>query len=163
MSSREDLPDLDKSVPSAADETKDEKTINYDDIIDVDIFDQLLDMDDDDNCDFSHTLVNDYFEQAYKKYEDMSKAVEAKDLPNLSKDGHFLKGSSVAIGLKKLKATCEKIQNVGELKDEEEELTEEEALKRIKKLLKDVDSEIKEAEEYFKNFYNAQGASEATG
>lgn len=81
------------------------------------------------------------------------------DLSELSRLGHFLKGSSAAIGLKKVKATCEKIQNIGNRQDEVgASLEEADALDRIKKLLPQVKDEYKEAEEYLKSFYDVQDA-----
>lgn len=83
-----------------------------------------------------------------------------KNLDELSRLGHFLKGSSAAIGLTKVKATCEKIQNVGGCQDEEgiSKIDKEEALKRITPLLPQVIAEYSEAEEYLKNFYEVQDA-----
>lgn len=78
----------------------------------------------------------------------------------MSRLGHFLKGSSAAIGLKKVKATCEKIQDVGNCQEEDRagKLDKDEALKRIKPLLPQVMREYAEAEEYLKNFYEVQDA-----
>jgi osomolarity two-component system phosphorelay intermediate protein YPD1 len=82
---------------------------------------------------------------------------EKKDLPELSRLGHFLKGSSAAIGLKMVKATCEKIQNIGNRHDETEgDLDQDEAMKRITPLLPQVKTEYAEAEDYLKNFYEVQ-------
>lgn len=60
-----------------------------------------------------------------------------KDLPQLSKLGHFLKGSSAALGLQKVKASCEKIQHYGNLRtaDGKGDIGEEEALQLIESLL----------------------------
>ncbi len=48
--------------------------------------------------------------------------------------GHFLKGSSAALGIIKVQDACEKIQHYGNMRDEEagETLSEGEALKRIR-------------------------------
>ncbi|KAI7902912.1 signal transduction histidine kinase [Cokeromyces recurvatus] len=121
-------------------------------------FEQLLDMDDEDDHEFSYSIVNNYFEQAEGTFKDMDEALEKKNLKELSRLGHFLKGSSAAIGLKKVKATCEKIQNIGNCQDEEGAgaIDEEEALKRITPLLPQVKIEYSEAEEYLKNFYEDQ-------
>jgi HPt (histidine-containing phosphotransfer) domain-containing protein len=50
----------------------------------------------------------------------------------LSSLGHFLKGSSAALGLKQLKGSCEDIQHTGALKDG---LSKDEALEKIEELL----------------------------
>ncbi|KAG1462393.1 hypothetical protein G6F56_005527 [Rhizopus delemar] len=135
-------------------ETNEEKSI--DDLIDMNTFDQLLDMDDEDDHEFSYSIVLNYFEQAEATFKDMDEALKKKDLQELSRLGHFLKGSSAAIGLKKVKATCEKIQNVGNKKGEDGELNDEEALKELAILLPQVKIEYSEAEEYLKNFYDVQ-------
>ncbi|KAI8883344.1 histidine-phosphotransfer domain, HPT domain-containing protein [Backusella circina FSU 941] len=143
-------------------ETKDEseRVVNPEDLIDMNTFDQLLDMDDEDDHEFSYSIVLNYFEQAEQTFNDMDAALEKKDLPELSRLGHFLKGSSAAIGLKKVKATCEKIQNVGNRQDMDGtgQLKEEEALELITPLLPQVKAEYSEAEEYLKNFYEVQDA-----
>ncbi|SAL94947.1 hypothetical protein [Absidia glauca] len=138
----------------------DSKVVNIDDLIDMNTFDQLLDMDDEDDHEFSYSIVQDYFKQAEVTFEDMDAALDKKNLPELSRLGHFLKGSSAAIGLKKVKATCEKIQNIGNCKDEtgSSDLNEADALKQISPLLPQVKAEYNEAEEYLKNFYEVQEA-----
>ncbi|KAJ3285917.1 hypothetical protein HK104_009251 [Borealophlyctis nickersoniae] len=125
-------------------------------IIDHAIFDQLLEMDeDDDDRSFSRDIVLNYFEQAETTFKNMDTSLAAKDLPALSRLGHFLKGSSAALGLIKLKASCEKIQHYGNLKDEKGagSITEEDATQRITALLKSAQEEYKEAEAYLKKFY----------
>lgn len=59
------------------------------------------------------------------------------DLPTLSSLGHFLKGSSAAVGVIRVQAICERIQHYGHKRDEEEntDLSEEEALDKIAKVL----------------------------
>ena len=78
-----------------------------------------------------------------------------KDLPRLSSLGHFLKGSSAALGVTKVQAICETIQNNGKLRDEvaDEDITEEEALKRIKELLRNAELEYRVAKAWFLKLY----------
>ncbi|KAI9104508.1 signal transduction histidine kinase [Phlyctochytrium arcticum] len=130
-----------------------------DDIVDHSIFDQLLEMDEDDEeRAFSRDIVVNYFEQAETTFESMNSALDKKDLPSLSRLGHFLKGSSAALGLTKVKASCEKIQHYGNMKDEHGSgnISEEEALKRIKALLTQTKEEYREAEVYLKKFYGEE-------
>lgn len=77
-------------------------------------------------------------------------------MAELSRLGHFLKGSSAALGLRKVKATCEKIQHIGNLKDEEgtSNIEENEALEKVTGLLTQVKKEYTEAEVYLKRFYD---------
>ncbi|CAO3624371.1 unnamed protein product [Mucor fragilis] len=151
-------PDLTHTDERNADES--EKVVNPDDLIDMNTFEQLLDMDDEDDHEFSYSIVLNYFEQAETTFDHMEEALHKEDLIELSRLGHFLKGSSAAIGLKKVKATCEKIQDVGNCQEEDRagKLDKDEALKRIKPLLPQVMREYAEAEEYLKNFYEVQDA-----
>lgn len=96
-----------------------------------------------------------YFSQVGTTFDDMDKAFEIKDLAKLSSLGHFLKGSSAALGVSKVQASCEKIQHYGQLRDEEEnkDLTSEAALRKIKPLLETVKDEYAVAEKWMKNWY----------
>ncbi|KAJ2787916.1 Phosphorelay intermediate protein [Coemansia interrupta] len=87
------------------------------DILDLEAFNQLLSMDDegDDDHGFSKDIVDNYFEQARVTFADMDKAFVAKDLTKLSSLGHFLKGSSATIGVKKVQECCKRIQYLGKL------------------------------------------------
>lgn len=79
----------------------------------------------------------------------------------MSKLGHFLKGSSAAIGLTKVKASCEKMQHFGNMKDETgtNTISEDDAITKISTLLEKVKDEYKEAETYLKNFYKERDDS----
>ncbi|CAG8676274.1 43968_t:CDS:2 [Gigaspora margarita] len=134
------------------------------DLLDHETFDQLLEMDDDVDHDFSKSIVWHYFEQAETTFQEMDKALSDENLVELSKLGHFLKGSSAAIGLKKVKASCEKMQHYGNMKDETgtESISEEDALKKISSLLEKVKEEYKEAETYLKNFYSERDDTDNT-
>lgn len=52
-----------------------EKIVNPDDLIDMNTFEQLLDMDDEDDHEFSYSIVNNYFEQAETTFNDMDEAL----------------------------------------------------------------------------------------
>lgn len=79
----------------------------------------------------------------------------ARDLEKLSGLGHFLKGSSAAIGVIKVQAICEKIQHYGNKTDIEHHkpLTEEDALDKIKPLLITVKKDYATAEKWLKNYF----------
>ncbi|KAH8079989.1 histidine-phosphotransfer domain HPT domain-containing protein [Filobasidium floriforme] len=137
-------------------------------IIDMDILGQVFEMDeleDEDDEDgagggheFSKGIVWNYFEQAESTFEKMYAALESKDLPQLSSLGHFLKGSSAALGVSKVKDSCEKMQHYGNLRDEEaaKTLSDAEALQKIKELLVEVEEEYEEAAEWLKRYYREQ-------
>jgi len=128
---------------------------SQDSIIDHDIFDQLLQMDDDDNREFTKGIVWNYFEQAETTFKEMEESIQAKDLPTLSSKGHFLKGSSAALGISKVKQACEQIQNYGAKKDDDGSplTSEKEALDRIQASLSVAKLEFTRAESYLKNIF----------
>lgn len=80
---------------------------------------------------------------------------EAKDLLKLSDLGHFLKGSSAALGVAKVQWSCEKMQHYGKLRDEVNsvDLDETTALEKISTLLVQVKEEHAEAEKWLKKYY----------
>jgi HPt (histidine-containing phosphotransfer) domain-containing protein len=82
----------------------------------------------------------------------------ARDLDRLSRKGHFLKGSSAALGLQRVQHSCESMQHFGNRKDEHGEgplLSEEDALKRCRVLLVRLRKEQDEAKEWLEAFYKA--------
>jgi len=88
-------------------------------MIEMPTFQQILEMDDDEEeRDFSKSIVYDFFEQAESTFEKMEAALKERDLSQLSQLGHFLKGSSATLGLIKVRDSCEKIQHYGAKKDE---------------------------------------------
>ncbi|KAF9303503.1 hypothetical protein BGZ74_003634 [Mortierella antarctica] len=134
-----------------------------DGIIDHTTFDQLLEMDDEEDHEFSKSLVWNYFEQAEKTFDDMNEAMKKLDFPDLSRLGHFLKGSSAALGLTKVKESCEKLQHYGNRKDATgaNTITDSEAEELIRALLIQMREEYDEAESYLRDFYEGQETQEA--
>jgi len=78
-----------------------------------------------------------------------------KNLEELSSLGHFLKGSSAALGIVAVQDACEKMQHYGHLRDEEEntDLKEEEALKRIEGLIKGCRKDYEQAKVWLTSLY----------
>lgn len=66
-----------------------------------------------------------------------------------------MKGSSAALGLSRVQDSCEKIQYRGLQRDEEADknLSEEEALESIQKLLKQVKVDYREAQTWLTDFF----------
>lgn len=147
-------------------------------IIDMDIFGQLLEMDDEEDREFSKEIVWNYFDQAETTFGKMDAALYVrlcpsalhsftdlapfctshraeKDLPELSTLGHFLKGSSAAVGVIKVRDSCEYMQHYGKKADKDgiTTLSGEEALKKLQTTLQDVKVEYKEAEAALRKFY----------
>ncbi|KAK8107772.1 hpt domain-containing protein [Apiospora kogelbergensis] len=128
------------------------------DAIDIVTFGQILEMDDsEDDREFSQSIVFGFFEQAEETFDKMDEALEAKDLEELSKLGHFLKGSSATLGLTKVKDSCEKIQRYGKMENEDgtPEKDEELCLSRVTDTLASLKTEYTEAETALKKFFNA--------
>lgn len=128
------------------------------DAIDIVTFSQILEMDDsEDDREFSKSIVFGFFEQAEETFENMDTALESRNLDELSRLGHFLKGSSATLGLTKVKDSCEKIQRYGKKENEDgtPETDEELCLARITETLKTVKTEYGEAEMALKKFFNS--------
>lgn len=151
-----DAAHADDKPPAEADEPEG-------DVIDMETFDQILDLDEDDTHEFSRGMAWAYFSQAASTFEEMDEAYTAKDLPKLSSLGHFLKGSSAALGVFKVQASCERVQHYGDKRDEEanRDLTAEEALAKIEVTLKRVKVEYAAAEKWLKNYYEKLGPDAA--
>ncbi|WVQ62077.1 uncharacterized protein L199_000212 [Kwoniella botswanensis] len=142
---------------------EEEKPELEEDVIDMETFQQIMDMDEEDDGDdedgekhaFSKGIVWGYFEQAEATFKDMEAAIVAEDLAKLSSLGHFLKGSSAALGIIKVQASCEKMQHYGNLRDEEAgvSLGAPEALKRIKELLTACKKDYEVAKNWMENLY----------
>lgn len=105
--------------------------------IDLETFEQILEMDEDDDHEFSKSIAHDFYTQAEESFRTMEDALNAKNLLELSGMGHFMKGSSATLGLIKIKDCCEQIQSLGLLQDPytHDSISDEYALNTISKLL----------------------------
>lgn len=120
--------------------------------IDKVTFNQILEMDDDDeDRDFSKDIVFGFFTQVEQTLKDMHSSIESKDIKKLSSLGHFLKGSSATIGLTRIKDACEAIQNL----DAEASRggNNNEIIELAKKKLSVITDGLTEAQSYLNNFY----------
>ncbi|KAI0292537.1 signal transduction histidine kinase [Russula brevipes] len=121
-------------------------------IIDRSVFDQILELDEDDEL-FSKDMVDAYFLQAEKTFSDMDAALGKKALGDLSSLGHFLKGSSAALGVSKVQSLCEDIQHYGSLREGTAVITEAEAVAKIAKAIARAREDYKEAKKWLNSFY----------
>ncbi|OJK04101.1 hypothetical protein ASPACDRAFT_39717 [Aspergillus aculeatus ATCC 16872] len=124
--------------------------------IDQNTFEQILEMDDEGDNDFSKGIVFGFFDQAENTFDKMEKHLADKDLAELSSLGHYLKGSSATLGLIKVKDACEKIQHYGAGKDEtgtNDEPDQEVSLENIRKTLTQVKKDYKEVEDFLRRYY----------
>ncbi|KAG9097841.1 hypothetical protein FRC06_007123 [Ceratobasidium sp. 370] len=124
--------------------------------IDETVFSQITEMDDEDpECEFSREIVADYFKQAATTFKELRQALAKKDLAVLSAKGHFLKGSSAALGVKKVQESCEHLQHYGAKRDEIVgiDLTETQALRRITLIMPRLERDYALAEKWLRNYY----------
>ncbi|KAI0734726.1 histidine-phosphotransfer domain HPT domain-containing protein [Fomitopsis betulina] len=141
--------------PDTADASDAGDAVETEGTIDLETFNQILDLDEDDTHDFSKEMVTAYFSQANTTFGEMDDAYAEKDLGKLSSLGHFLKGSSAALGVAHVQASCERIQHYGQLRDEDigVDLTSDAALQKIEPLLGRVKKEYAVAEAWLKKWY----------
>ncbi|KKY28889.1 putative phosphotransmitter protein ypd1 [Phaeomoniella chlamydospora] len=139
-----------------ADDATDD-SIDFGDLIDQATFDQVLEMDDeDDDREFSKGIVFGFFEQAEATFDKMQLAIESRDLGELSSLGHFLKGSSATLGLTKVRDACERIQHYGSHRDEtgtEEVVDDDKCIALIKRAFTEVKTDYEEVSALLKKFY----------
>jgi len=125
--------------------------------IDPDTFEQILEMDDDEEeREFSKSIVYDFFSQAEQTFQKMDDNLEKRDLAQLSSLGHFLKGSSATLGMTKVKDSCEKIQHFGAHKSADgskDVPDDDECLESLKKTIKQAKVEFAEVEKRLRKFY----------
>ncbi|KAG5999750.1 hypothetical protein E4U21_006339 [Claviceps maximensis] len=142
-----------------------DKASVFGDSIDINTFDQILEMDDPDDNEFSYSIVFGFFTQAEETFIKMDTAIEEKDLDQLSELGHFLKGSSATLGMIKVRDGCEKIQRFGknENVDGSEEPDSDLCLKRIIEALDIVKEDYKDVEGKLKKYYGNKGGSAEEG
>lgn len=127
-----------------------------DDIIDMTVFEQLLEIDDDDDREFSKGLAQQYVEQADHTFKEMDEALAAKNLDKLSKLGHFLKGSSSSVGLQAVSKLCAYMQNYGSMKDSSGTIdfdNSDQSLKACEELLPKLKQEQARAKKWLEDFY----------
>lgn len=130
-------------------------------MIDKEVFIQLIELDEDGSTEFLEGVAEEWFNQAEETLASMDDALKEKELDKFSKLAHFLKGSSGQLGVTTLQHSCTKLQHLGEQWDDEDEsskkmdLSEEEAIKRIKPILSRAKKEYKTAEKWLNDYLNA--------
>jgi osomolarity two-component system phosphorelay intermediate protein YPD1 len=128
----------------------------FGDDIDMSTFNQILEMDEPDDHEFSSSIVFDFFDQAERTFDSMDSALKEGDLPKLASLGHYLKGSSATLGMVKVRDGCEKIQRFGknENLDGSAEPDNVVCLSRIGEALDGVKKDYKTVEEKLREHYN---------
>lgn len=96
------------AAASAGEEDEDDSNVP---IIDMDTFNQLQEMDDDeDEREFSRGIIWTYFDQVPEKFDVIRENLKTKDYLEVSQVAHFLKGSSAALGVQRVTNLFERIQ-----------------------------------------------------
>ncbi|EGW30973.1 uncharacterized protein SPAPADRAFT_56906 [Spathaspora passalidarum NRRL Y-27907] len=81
-------------------------------LVDWPVFSEIIAMDEDEE-EFSKSLIQTFYTQVEETFQKFSNLINEKNLEELSKAGHFLKGSAAALGLGTIATQCERIQNYG--------------------------------------------------
>ncbi|KAM0554724.1 hypothetical protein ACHAPJ_006796 [Fusarium lateritium] len=157
-------------------ENKDEDLESlFGDNIDMSTFEQILEMDEPDDHEFSSSIVFGFFDQAEETFEKIETSLsrtlanlwprgyvrrDEGDLETLSSLGHFLKGSSATLGLAKVRDGCEKIQRYGKNENVDGSPEDDDAvcLKRIREAFEMVKKDYTEVEKALRKYYkNLEG------
>ncbi|KAF4121651.1 osomolarity two-component system, phosphorelay intermediate protein YPD1 [Geosmithia morbida] len=125
------------------------------DALDIMTFSQIIEMDDADDHEFSVSIIFGFFDQVEETLQDLDKALEERNMDEIYRLGHFLKGSSATIGLIKVRDACEKIQRYGKLEnlDGTPNQDKEQMLEKIEKTTSILKSEYSRAEKGLRAFY----------
>ncbi|SCU94108.1 LADA_0G06590g1_1 [Lachancea dasiensis] len=82
-------------------------------VINWDTLSEIVSMDED-SPDFSKSLIIQFFDQAATTFDQIQHELDGRcQLEELASLGHFLRGSSAALGLQRIAWACERIQNLG--------------------------------------------------
>jgi HPt (histidine-containing phosphotransfer) domain-containing protein len=78
-------------------------------IVDEDAYKQLKELDDDDG-DFSSSVIVDFFESTMQQMTELHIKIKARDYERAAEIAHFIKGGAAAIGAAQVRDTCDKLQ-----------------------------------------------------
>mmetsp|Transcript_36669 Transcript_36669/g.59266 ORF Transcript_36669/g.59266 Transcript_36669/m.59266 type:complete len:147 (+) Transcript_36669:121-561(+) len=87
------------------------------DLLDESIFDQLEELQDETQPHFVEEVITLYLETSAEKLAEMQSLLEKKDLDELAKSAHSLKGSSANIGAVKVVKICADLKGLCENRD----------------------------------------------
>jgi len=139
----------------AEDKSETAGEVDFGDNIDMTTFEQILEMDEPGDNEFSASIVFGFFDQAEETFEEIEEALKKEDLEKLSSLGHFLKGSSATLGLVKIRDGCEAIQRYGknENLDGSPQTDNEKCLKLIGEYFTTVKEDYETVEELLRQYY----------
>ncbi|KAI8911615.1 signal transduction histidine kinase [Gorgonomyces haynaldii] len=131
-------------------------------VIDDAVFQQILELDNEGDEDFSRSLLQDFFSQAQTTLEQLkqslNKALSNKDeLGEISRMGHFLKGSAASLGFVKIRYDSEQLQYLGKLqRPDGASISYETAIDEIRRILEHVPSLLGECQQCLAEKYKRQ-------
>lgn len=131
------------------------------DLINWTIFLELLMMDEDEE-NFSKSLIETFFEQFDQKYDENVKLLAQPDagldlvLKEISDNGHYLKGSAAALGLVWIQAECERIQNYGNKSNFDDMVVGDDWVEGVRDALGKAKAECDKAKVLFGNYYGEE-------
>ncbi|CAR21699.1 HPt domain-containing protein [Lachancea thermotolerans] len=115
---------------------------------------------DEDSPDFSKNLIIQYLEQANTTFDQIEQELQGNcDLEQLASLGHFLRGSSAALGLQRISWACERIQNLGRKREggvEGQQLPDSHYAQLITNALQCARNEFKAAKAELSAFYKSE-------
>ncbi|KAH0127050.1 hypothetical protein KCU67_g17365, partial [Aureobasidium melanogenum] len=85
--------------------------------INVKIFREILELDDEDEQYFTRSLVCDYFTLAQRTFAEMDACLESQDIKQIWTKAQFLKGPSATLGIYKVESTCARIEQMTAVAD----------------------------------------------
>ncbi|KAM5385732.1 hypothetical protein ACJZ2D_000931 [Fusarium nematophilum] len=140
----------------SAEERLDELQVKLDgEKFDLSTFEQILEMDDDDDREFSRSIVYGFFEQSESTIVEMEDALVKEDLPKLAALGHFIRGSASTLGAVKIREDADRIKKYGSQLDEDgaRELDSTDCLDKIRDILPSLKANFHEVEQALREFY----------
>ena len=81
-------------------------------IIDEEAFNQLMELDDDDEHTFSKSIVGDFFSEVDTTVSSMKHELMLRNTQKVSSLGHYLKGGAASIGAAEVRDICDRIQHL---------------------------------------------------
>lgn len=85
---------------------------NDHEVVDDNIFSQLLDMDDDNGSfEFTRMILTDFFQQMDESMDLFERYMSQQNYDEVGKLGHKLKGSAGQVGANRVKLICDDIQH----------------------------------------------------
>ncbi|KEQ74378.1 hypothetical protein M436DRAFT_30802, partial [Aureobasidium namibiae CBS 147.97] len=85
--------------------------------INVTIFSDILELDDEDEQYFSRSLVCDYFTLAQRTFAEMDACLDDQDIKQLRSKAQFLRGPSATLGIYKVESICARIEQMTAVAD----------------------------------------------